>query len=281
VILVTGATGTVGREVVAQLVAGGHPVRAMTRNPEKAKLDAKVQIVAGDLTRPDSLAAAVAGVDAVFSLAAGPMIGVLEANLARAAKSAGVKRIVSLSVLGAGKPNPTPIVTWHEAGERAIAESGVPWTYVRPGGFMSNALQWAGTIKAAGKVFSPYGEGKLVPIHPRDIAAVAVLALTTAGHEGKAYGLTGSEPLSTREQTAILSEVAGRPIAYVPIDDATARENMIKAGLPAPIVDSLLQFAANVRAGKGAEVAPDFERVTGRKPLRFVDWARENAAAFR
>jgi (4-alkanoyl-5-oxo-2,5-dihydrofuran-3-yl)methyl phosphate reductase len=280
-ILVTGATGTVGGEVVKQLVAAGERVRAMTRDPSKAKLDPKVEVVAGDLDKPETLEKAVAGVDHVFSLSTGPALGVHDGHLVRAAKKAGARHIVKLSVLGAGGTMRNAITEWHEAGEKAIVESGLVWTFVRPGMFMSNALNWAHMIKSQGKVFANYGKGKVPPIHPRDIASVAVKALTSSGHEGKSYPLTGGEALSMEEQIEVLSEVVGKPIAFVRISDDAAREGMLKAGLPPVLVDALVSISASDRTGAASEPLPTVEQVLGRKPLTWREWAQENAAAFR
>lgn len=282
-ILVTGSTGNVGREVVALLVAAGQQVRALSRDPAKAKakFDAKVEVVQGELGNPESLAKAVVGVEAAFSLGAGPLLGTWEANLAQAAKKAGVRRIVKLSVQGAGGSRTNAITEWHMAGEKAYRDSGIPWTFVRPGYFMSNALGWAPTIKAQGKVFSNFGDGKIVPIHPRDIAAVAVKALTSAGHEGKSYTVTGPEALGVAEQVRILSEAVGRPIEYVQITDEAVRDGMLKAGMPAQVVDSLVGLGDLVRRGYLATISPDAAQVLGRKLYTYADWARENAAAFR
>jgi uncharacterized protein YbjT (DUF2867 family) len=158
---------------------------------------------------------------------------------------------------------------------------GIAWTFVQPGAFMSNALNWRDSIKGQGKVFSNYGDGKLAYIHPRDIAAVAVRALTEPGHEGKAYPVTGPEALSVGELVQLLSDAVGKPIEYVPITDDVAREGMQKAGLPIFLIDALLPFASFVRSGKGAEILPTVEQVIGRKQLTFADWAREHAADFR
>ena len=280
-ILVTGATGTVGREVVSQLLAAGEPVRALTRHPERARLDARVDIVRGDLERPETLTAALQGVDRVFSLAVGPQLGEQEASLAQAARGADVRRIVKLSVLGAGENARRGVVSWHSAGERAIRQSGVPWTFVQPGVFMSNTLFWADSIRREGRVYSNFGDGATTPIHPRDIAAVAVLALTTDGHEGRTWPLTGPEALSTGEQVRLLAAVLGRPIEYVPISDEMAREGMEKAGMPAYLIDALLPFAAVVRSGKAGDVLPTVAQLTGRPALKFAEWAHENAGAFR
>jgi uncharacterized protein YbjT (DUF2867 family) len=280
-ILVTGATGTVGREVVIQLLAAGEQVRGMTRNPSTAKLDARVELVKGDFASPDTLAKAVDGVERVFSLTFGPQTGTHERDLAGLAKKAGVRHIVKLSAMGGDGETKNAIRKWHEQGEEAIKETGISWTVVRPGGFMSNALHWRETVRTQGKVFSNYGDGKLPSVHPRDIAAVAVRALTSDGHERKTYHLTGPEALSVGEQVDILSEVLGRRIEYVPITDEVARKGMEKAGMPALLIDALIPFATFIRSGRAAEVLPTVEEVTSRPALTFLDWAREHAEAFR
>lgn len=279
-ILVTGATGTVGREVVAQLLSAGEKVRAMTRNPGKARLDSRVEVVRGDFEDPASLAEAVRGVDRVFSLTLGPRTGPHEKNLAEAAKAAAVRRIVKLSAMGGDGETKNDIRKWHDEGEQAIRETGIPLTVLHPGAFMSNALHWRETIRAVGKVFSNYGEGKLPPVHPRDIAAVAVRALTSTGHEGKSYIITGPEALTVGEQVKILAGAIGKPIEYVPVSDDAVRSGMEKAGLPAPLINALVPFGAFIRNGKAAQVFPTVQQVTGRQPFTFSDWARENAAAF-
>jgi (4-alkanoyl-5-oxo-2,5-dihydrofuran-3-yl)methyl phosphate reductase len=279
-ILVTGATGTVGREVVTQLLAAGEQVRGMTRNPSTAKLDTRVEVVKGDFNAPDTLARAVDGVERVFSLTFGPQTGTHERDLATLAKKARVRHIVKLSAMGGDGETKNAIRKWHEQGEEAIKETGIIWTVVRPGGFMSNALHWRETVRTQGKVFSNYGDGKLPSVHPRDIAAVAVRALTSSGHEWKTYHLTGPEALSVGEQVEILSEVLDRRIEYVPITDDVARKGMEKAGMPTLLIDALIPFAAFIRSGRAAEVLPTVEEVTGRPALTFLDWAREHAEAF-
>lgn len=280
-ILVTGATGTVGREVVTQLLAAGETVRAMTRNPMRAKLDSRVEVVRGDFEDRASLENAVRGVDRVFSLTVGPETGLREKNLAEAAKAAGVRHIVKLSAMGGDGETKNDIRRWHDEGEQAIRETGIPLTVLHPGAFMSNALHWRETIRATGKVFSNYGDGKLPPVHPRDIAAVAVRALTSNGHEGKSYAITGPEALTVREQVKILANAVGKPIEYVPVSDEAIRAGMEKAGLPSPLINALLPFGEFIRSGKAARVFPTVEEVAGRQPFTFSDWARENAAAFR
>jgi len=280
-ILVIGATGTVGREVVAQLLLEGQRVRALTRDPSRARLDERVKLIAGDLARPETLARAVEGSERVFSVALGPEGGLREGALARAARDAGVRHIVKLSVLGAGGNARSGVASWHDSGERAIQESGIAWTFVRPTAFMSNALWWSDTIRSEGRVFSNFGYGKLAVIHPRDVASVAVRALVSPGHEGKAYPLTGPEALGTDEQVRILAAAIGRPIEYVPVDDDAALERMRMAGMPAYLIDALLPFGEVVRGGRATRVSGVVKQLTGRQPLTFAEWAREHAAEFR
>jgi (4-alkanoyl-5-oxo-2,5-dihydrofuran-3-yl)methyl phosphate reductase len=280
-ILVTGATGTVGREVVAQLLAAGHQVRALVRQPSKAQVDARVQLVEGDLTKPDTLEDAVVGVDRIFSVALGPTLAEQESALTRAAIRAGARHIVKLSVLGAGVDTKQPgVIAWHSAAERAIDESGIRWTFVRPGVFMSNALYWRDMITMERRVFSNFGDGKVPVIHPRDVAAVAVRALTTPGHEGQVYALTGPEALSVADQVRIIERVVGARIDYVPVGDDLAREDMQKAAMPSYLADALLSFAPVVRAGNAAGVLGTVEEVTGRRALTFAEWAREHISMF-
>jgi uncharacterized protein YbjT (DUF2867 family) len=280
VILVTGATGTVGREVVALLLAAGKPVRGMTRDAARAKFDPRVEAVQADFASPETLAKAVDGVERVFSLTLGPQTGTHERALAAAAKAAGVRHIVKLGAMGGDGETRNAIRRWHEEGEQAIKDSGVGWTFMRPGRFMSNALHWRESIRKEGKVFSNYGDGKLPSVHPRDIAAVAVRALTSEDYFGKILEVTGPEALNMAEEVAILSNTLGKPIEYVSITDETARREMERANMPSYIIDGLLPFAAFVRSGKAARIFPTVREVTGRPALSFADWAREHAAAF-
>lgn len=216
----------------------------------------------------------------MFSLALGPELQAQERALARAARDAGARHLVKLSVLGAGTGARSGVATWHDRGERAVQDSGIAWTFVRPAAFMSNALAWSATIRSQGKVFSNFGHGRVPVIHPRDIAAVAALALTSEGHEGKAYPLTGPEALSIEEQVSSLAAALEKPIEYVPVDDAAALADMRKAGMPAYLIEALLPFGEVVRSGRAAKVFGTVKQLLGRPPLTFAEWARDNAPAF-
>jgi uncharacterized protein YbjT (DUF2867 family) len=280
-ILVTGATGTIGSEVARQLIAAGQKPRLLVRNPAKAKaFEGKAEIFKGDLEDAASVAAALQGVDKLFLLTAGPEGHKQEERAVDLAKAAGVKHIVKLSVIGAEYEAIT-FGKWHRKAEKKIEASGLAWTFLRPGNFMSNAFMWADTIKGQNAIYQPAGEGKSAAIDPADIAAVAVKALTTSGHEGKAYTLTGPKALSTGEQAAILSAASGRKINYVDVPPAAAADGMLKAGMPQVYVDALLELYALMKSGGGALVTNTVEEVTGRKPNTFENWSQANAAAFK
>jgi uncharacterized protein YbjT (DUF2867 family) len=282
-ILVIGATGNVGKHVVRGLLAAGRPVRALVRSADAPAhhLPEGVEIARGDLAAPETIRAALGGVDRMYLLP--PMVPnmpALEAGAIDEAKKAGVRHIVKHSNMGAPE-GPSTMQRWHRAGERLIEASGIAWTFVRPTGFMTNAYAWAETIRTQGAVYSPGGSGKLAVVDPRDIAAVAVRALTESSHEGKAYDVTGPEALSTAEQVAVLAEAIGKPLRYIDVPEPAARDAMRAMGMPDPIVTALLEFMRLVRAGEAAHVSRDVELVTGSPARTFASWVRENVQAFR
>jgi uncharacterized protein YbjT (DUF2867 family) len=281
-ILVTGATGTVGGAVVRQLLAAGHPVRALVRQPGAGRVPDGVEVAYGDLSRPETLAAALSGVERMYLLAPlAPDLPRWEADAIDAARAAGVRHVVKHSNLGADDPDATTMQRWHRAGERLLEASAMAWTFVRPTGFMSNALGWADTIRAQGTVYAPAGDGKLAAVDPRDIAAVAVAALTVPGHEGRVYDITGPAALSTADQIAAIGAAIGRPLRYVDIPESAARDGMRASGMPGLIVEALLEFMALVRAGRADTVSDAVSAVTGRPARTFQAWTAEHADAFR
>ncbi|MFI6170065.1 NAD(P)H-binding protein [Nocardia sp. NPDC051052] len=280
-ILVTGATGTVGRALIDQLRAAGEHVRATSRHPADARLPAGIEVVRADLGDSTHMAAAMAGVDRVFLLSTGPAIPEHDAVVAQAAAAAGVARLVKLSSGRTGDDTATdPIPTWHRAGERSVRGAGVPWTIVRPLGFMSNALHWAGTIRAHGAVHAPYGQGRIAVIDPRDIAAVAAVALTADGHDGQVYTLSGPQALSPREQTAVLAEVLGRPLEFVEVAPEQARRALLEHGVPADLADAIMALRATALAAFTSVVHDTVERLTGEPSRTFRQWAVDHAAEF-
>lgn len=280
-ILILGATGTTGREVARQLIALGQRPRLLVRDPAKAReFEGKAEIVAGDLDRPDGLAAPFAGVDKVYLVSAGLEGPTLESNAIGAAVRAGVRHVVKLSVVTADRPELT-FAKWHARSEDALRASGLAFTMLRPGNFMSNSLGWSGTIKTDGAVYQPTGTGKWAAIDPADIGAVAAKVLTTPGHEGKAYTLTGPQSLDGAGYAAILSKVLDKPVRFVDVPPEAARAAMSNAGVPAAYVDALLDLLAVMKAGYTDIVTDGVERVLGRPAGSFEDWARRHADFFR
>lgn len=281
-IIVTGSTGTIGSEVVKQFVDGHHKVRALVRDRAKAAWPSKaVEVVVGDLAKPETLGAAFDGVDKAFILSNGPELAKLEANAFDAAKKAGVKHIVKLSGrhIDADFMAGTGLVRWHGESERRLRTLGIAWTILRPGFFASNVLMFG--VKERGALFLPAGDGKDTPTDPRDIAAVAVKALTTPGHEGKIYELTGPEFLSYAEMMQKMAAAIGKPLKYVDVPEATAREGMLATGLPPAQADSLMSYFAGVKAGKIYPPTPTVADVLGRPARTFDEWLHDNAAALK
>jgi uncharacterized protein YbjT (DUF2867 family) len=278
-ILVTGATGTIGRQVVSQLLPTDAQVRAMTRNPDAAGLPSGVEVVRGDLTDPASLDACLEGVEAVLLVWIAPA-GAFPAALERIAKRA--RRVVLLT-----SPHKTPHPLFQQTNpmaamfaeiERRIEASGLQWTFLRPGMFAANALSWWGPqIRKGDVVRWPYGEAPTAPIHERDVAAVAVRALVEERHEGAEYVLTGPESLSQREQVAVIGEGIGRPLRFEELSPEEARREI---PFPAAALDMLLKaWAATI--GHPALVTSTVEEITGRPARRFREWVADHAGEFR
>jgi uncharacterized protein YbjT (DUF2867 family) len=282
-ILVTGATGNIGSQLVKQLIAKSADVRVVTRDEKKVShLHPAIKAVIGDRQDPTVIKKALQGTDKVFLL---PVLidekHEADRLLIDEAKRANVDRIVMISS-GVLRSNPkNPIGVLHREVELLIEESGIPWTVLRPGGFMSNALRfWADTIKSLATVFNPTGDGKSAPISPYDIAAVAAGALTTAGHEGKTYDLTGPELLSTHDQVNILSKVIGKPIQCIDIPAEVAAERLESIGLPEPLIQGLYDVWIRVRNNEGTDQTNEVERLTGQPAQTFETWCREHRSAF-
>lgn len=277
-ILVLGATGTTGGEVARQLIAAGVKPRLLVRDPKKARaFEGKADIVPGDMERPER---ALAGIEKLYLVSAGVDGQALERKTIDAARKAGVRHVVKLSVIGADQPA-FSFSRWHAQTEEHLRASGLAWTMLRPGNFMSNALGWAQTIRSQGAFYQPTGKGRWAAIDPMDIGAVAVKALTGTGHEGKAYAITGPESLDAAGYAAKLAAAIGKPVKFVDVPPEAARDSMAKAGMPGPYVDALLELLAAMKAGKTDGVTKTVAEVLGRPATPFDDWARRNAAAFR
>lgn len=280
-ILVTGATGFVGRNVVATLVERGVEVRALTRS--NAELPG-AEMVRGDLTVPASIEPALSDVDALYLFP----VEETAAEVLAAARAAGVRRVVDLSAASV-------TVGLHENPvEAAVEASGMTWTHVRPGGFMANQLQlWAPMVRAERVVRYPFGDVASNLIHERDIADVAVAALLEDGHHGATYTLTGPELVTTREQVAAIGAALGEEVRYEEVSRERARE-ILKAqgGFAAEAADLMLgfvEYGGDVPEDGYADqdwsalerTWPDVEKVTGHPPRTFTEWARDHVADFR
>ncbi|WP_327289978.1 NAD(P)H-binding protein [Streptomyces sp. NBC_01198] len=270
-IVVTGATGNVGRQIVGALAAAGEEVVAVSRRGAEAAA-AGVAHRRGDLAAPDSLRPAFDGADALFLLVAGDdPHAVLDA-----AKSGGVRRVVLLSSQGAGT---RPQAYAHAAGfEGAVRDSGLDWTVLRPGGFASNAFAWAETVRTRRTVFAPFGDVALPAVDPADVAQVAATVLRGEEHAGRTYELTGPAALSPRERAAAIGTAIGEPVDFVEQSRAEAREQML-GFMPEPVVDATLGILGEPLPAEQA-VASDVERVLGRPAGTFADWAAGHSAAF-
>lgn len=278
-ILVTGATGTVGCEVVKQLAEQGERVRALVRDPEKAKKFGKpVEVAEGDMEKPETLAPVFAGVEKAFVVSTGPRLAVMEMNAYDAAKKAGIKHIVKLSGrhVDADFMTATPLSRWHAASEQALRTLGIAWTILRPQAFASNVLMWLDRKQSG--IFLPVGDGKDSFIDPRDIAAVAVRVLTSSGHAGVIYELSGSEWLDFLELARKTSAAIGKPVKFVDIPEKAMRDGMAAAGIPAPYAESMLCYFAAIKQGKMYAPTSTVADLLGRPAHSFDDWARHNAA---
>lgn len=277
-ILVTGATGNVGRELTEQLLQSDQAMRILTRDPGKVPAwQGRLEVAVGDLAKAETLDAAFKDVGCLFLVTASTE---QDENALRAAKKAGVQHLVKLSTFEAVDPLMTEHVKWHREREELIRASGLAWTFLRPTMFMSTALDWAKTIRQDGTFQFPGGAGKVPAVDPWDVAAVARVALTTAGHEGRAYALTGPKALSFSEMAQILSEVLGKPVHYADMPEQEAREMMRHAGLPDYVIDGLAQTFLAIRTHRLEYTTDDVQRVTGRPPRTFEVWCREHRAAF-
>jgi uncharacterized protein YbjT (DUF2867 family) len=273
-ILVTGATGNVGGALAAQLAETGRPFRALTRNPSNPHVPPGLPLVQGDLFDADSLGAALDGVDSIFLVRSGNEAAVLEA-----AKRAGVRKVVFLSSLAAQTRPASMIGGGHLQAEHAVVAAGLPWTILRPGLLASNTRLWAGPVRESGEVRAPYADVALPAIHPGDVASVGSVVLTEEGHDGQIYHLSGPEPISAAQRAEALAEALGRPLRFTGIGHEEGRRQLLQF-MPEPIADETLALTG-APLPEELPVLPTVEKLTGRPGRTFLEWARENAAAFR
>jgi uncharacterized protein YbjT (DUF2867 family) len=279
-ILITGASGNVGKEVLKQIAATGAQVRAAFQTVSKAAAaPSGVEIVTMDYNQPQTLQAALKGVERVFLVGPPtPNLPALERKAMDEIKQSGVRYVVKLSAMG-GRGAIFP--RQHADSEDYIKSSGVSWTFLRPNGFMQNFVTYNGvTINTQNAFYGSQGEGKVSHIDLRDIAAVAVKTLTEDGHEGKAYSLTGPEALSNARVAEILSDDTGREIKYVDLPAEQFKQSLVGAGLPEWSANALLDLQQFYRRGGASEVTREVEQLLGRKPTSFEQFSRDYAQAF-
>jgi uncharacterized protein YbjT (DUF2867 family) len=276
-VLVTGATGNVGRHVVSELRGRGIGVRALTRSPRPAGLPEDVEVVVGDLAAPETFAAELDGVDAAFLVWPFFDVNALPAVLDTLGRHA--KRLVYLSAAGVPDDPTERSDLFHAAVERAVARSAMEWTFLRPTGFATNTLMWAPQIRGGDVVRWPFGRAARSLIHERDIAAVAARALVDGGHAGARYVLTGPETLTSLEQVRIIGEALGRPVRFEELSPEEAREQLLQAWGNATFVDAALSgWAKMVDRPEG--VTHTVEEITGAPARTFRQWAQEHVADF-
>lgn len=283
-LLVTGATGNIGRELTRELDATGAKFRLLVRDPARAAgLPERAERAVGDLGEPTTLTPAFAGVDKLFLLTQGIGTDYTTAAIA-AAQAAGVRHIVHLSSLHVTLDPLPAMARWHHEREKIVRASGIPATFLRPGGFMTNAFDWLPTIRAGNHVLDPVGPGRYAPIDPADIAAVAALALTEteAGHQDKEYVLTGDETFTVTEQVRIISRTIGRDIE---VREVTTPDEAVRFrfpnGAPQALADAVIEGFTLMRADTVGFRTDTVERLLGRRPRTFADWCARNADAFR
>jgi uncharacterized protein YbjT (DUF2867 family) len=274
-VLVSDATGNVGGELVRALAAVGQSVRALTRGAAPAGLPAGAEAAAADLNRPESLASALRGVSGVFLLPGyADMPGLLAVI-----RQAGVERVVLLSGSSADGDTANAITAYMAASEAAVRACGLPATILRPSGFMSNTLQWAPQLASGDVIRAPFASAAVAMIDPRDIAAVAALALTGTGHQGQIYRITGPQALRPADRVRTLAAVLSRELRFEAQPDDEARRTM-EAAMPREYVDAFFSFYADGTLDESV-VLPTVEQLTGRRPGTFEQWAQAHASAFK
>jgi uncharacterized protein YbjT (DUF2867 family) len=274
-IVVTGATGNVGRPLVRALVAAGEQVTAVSRGISAPDMPAGVRHQRADLAEPASLKHALDGAEALFLLTSGDFVsaGGNVSDVLDVARAGGIRRVVLLSSLGvATGSHPSTL-------EVPVTQSGLEWTLLRPGGFHTNTLMWAEMVRMQRMVAAPFGDVALPTIDPTDIAEVAAVTLRDAGHVGRAYELTGPAPISPRQQATAIADALDEPVRFVEQSRAEARTQMLRF-MPEPVVEATLDILGTPKAAE-QRVSPDVERILGRPPRAFAEWAVRNNAAFK
>lgn len=282
-ILVTGATGVAGSQVVRALLERNQEVRAFVRDPDKARslFGDAVELAVGDFADTRSLRAALAGVQDVFlSGADDPRRVGWEITAIGSAAGSGVRQIVKLSSLVAEPGAPVAFWDWHGRIEQHLRRSRVPSVVLRANFFMSNVLAAAELVAVTGRLFAPAGSARIAMIDPRDVGAAAAAVLTSDGHAGRTYVLTGPEAITYGQVAAALSGVTGRAVEYVDLLADDAKRGMVQAGLPDFVAEQIVTIFALAQQGAAQEVTATVQSLTGRGPHDFASFAREWAHVF-
>ena len=280
-IVVTGATGNVGRPLVQMLTASGEKVTAVSRRVSEAAVPEGVRTVAADLTDPVGLRPAFDGADVLFLHDGGASAQVLQPrDILDVARSAGVSRVVLLSSQGVGtRPDSHSHGVLLRSIEDAVRQSGLDWTILRPGGFNSNMYAWADSIRTRRTVIAPFGDVGMPTVDPADIAAVAAAALREDGHAGQIYELTGPALTTPRQRAAAIGDALGEPVRFIEQTRDEARAQMLQF-MPEWAVDTTLAVLGEPTLAE-QQISPAIEQVLGRAPRTFADWVQEHITAFR
>jgi uncharacterized protein YbjT (DUF2867 family) len=284
-ILVTGATGLNGTALVRKLSTKGVPLRALVRNAAKAAEIAalpNVEIAIADMAKPETLPAALAGVDrAMLNSSADPAMVEVQSNFIAAAAKAGVRHVVKLSGIMPELDSPFRFARMHGEIEQRLEASGMAFTHLRAGEFMPSYFRQVPMILAQGALFLPMENQRIASIDIGDLAEIAALVLTNPGHEGKIYPLTGPQALTMTEVAKRLSAATGKTIKYINVPPEDVRKAQLAAGVPPYIADALAELFAERRKGKESQVWPIAQTLLGRRPTSFAEFAARNAAIFR
>jgi uncharacterized protein YbjT (DUF2867 family) len=282
-ILITGANGTNGREIIKQFAEKGIRVKAMVRNAAKAD-DIRAlgaEVVEGDFAVPESLDAALVGVEKALMLPAiVPNAVELQRNFIEAAQRANTQLIVKFSAIGADPKSPMRLGRWHGDAEKLMEVSGIPFVHLRPNGFMQNFLGFGSLIANQGLFTQPGGDARISHVDVRDIAAVIVRVLTEDSHIGKTYTITGSEALSFDQVAEKISQVIGKPVKYVNISPEEFKQSLLNWGQPDWLADTFNEMFELYRTGWGAEISDVIETVAQKRPISFEEFVQDHIQAF-
>ena len=282
-ILVTGATGNNGSELIKRLSGAGIPVRGMVRKQPDASYNAlpNVEFITADFAEGGSIRRALEGIESAFLVTnSSERVQEQQLRFVEEARASKLQRIVYLSQLHADKDSPVRFLRYHAVIEEAIASSGIAFTHLRPNLMMQALLGFRSAIAGEGRLYAPIGQARVSIVDIRDIAAVAMAALTQDGHEGSTYDLTGPEALTHQEMAACLSQALGKPVSFVDIAPEAMRKALLSFKVPEWQADGLIEDYAHYRRGEAADISRAIEQITGTPPRTFLTFAQDSAQAF-